>query len=557
MPDLNQVQGLPPGVVLDSVPHDAAPQSSATTDNQGISGLPPGVVLDSAPHDSVPTAPSAASQTTPPAAPPQPQGFYQASGVKSLVDQAKATWATGQQQRDREAQVVKDVTDSVKRGDFGTAAETLLSHLYHGAINTTKQQFEQGGAALTSMVGEATHNVKANLTELDPNHGQMYASPVFPGPGVGSAAGDFASEGSLASAGEKDLTAQSASMAPKTEAQATTATPKQSAVANATSKSGITAGVPETVAPSGESIQPTLHQGIRDFVNKTNAAAGLPPVADDVNILDAAQNQADAFQVRSQATFDKVEKITGVNPTTLKQIMKTRADQIETFQAAGNDEEAGNLQQLQLNDENRVQKAFDAAQTKGVSVDQARSDWNKSLRADELSTAIRGSKSNISTLASPDIDPSKLTSRLQKFYESQPGGKTAKLAQLGGDQNAANLVEHAETARDAARTIKEFVPQSATGQQALSKIVSDNTIEKSSLIRGGKAVGRTDWNGVVKDIGNLTPEQQKAFGNELAQVRQYAGKQALRQNAISLLKKGAYTVGGLGVGGEIIKHVLP
>ena len=333
--------------------------------------------------------------------------------------------------------------------------------------------------------------------------------------------------------------------------------PKRAAVANATSKSGISVGTPETVPPTGENIQPDLHQGIRDFVNKTNAENGLPPVPDKVNVLDAAQNQADAFQTRSQATFDKMEKITGINPTAQKQIMSARADQIENLLAAGKDEEAGNLQQLQLNDENRMTKAFNDAKAKGVDVDQARSDWNRSLRADELSNAIRGSKSNISTLDNPDIDPNKLTSRLQKLYESQPGGKTAKLAQLGGDQNATTLVEHAETARDATRVIKEFVPQSATGQQALSKIVSDNTIEKSSLIRGGKAVGRTDWNGVVKDIGNLTPEQQNAFGGELAQVRQYAGKQALRQNAISLLKKGAYTVGGLSVGGEIIKHVLP
>jgi hypothetical protein len=330
----------------------------------------------------------------------------------------------------------------------------------------------------------------------------------------------------------------------------TAAAPKEAAVAKATSKSGISAGTPETVPPTGENIQPNLHQGIRDFINKTSAENGLPPVPDKVSVLDAAQNQADAFQTRSQAMFSKVQKITGIDPTALKQIMSSRTDQIENLLAAGKDEEAGNLQQLQLNDENRMTKAFNDAKAEGIDVDQARSDWNRSLRADELSNAIRGSKSNISTLGSPDIDPNKLTSRLQKLYESQPGGKTAKLAQLGGDQNATNLVEHAENARDAARTIKEFVPQSATGQQALSKIISDNTVEKSSLIRGGKAVGRTDWNGVVKDIGNLTPEQQKAFGGELAQVRQYAGKQALKQNAITALKWGARAV-GLGAAGEI------
>ena len=268
-----------------------------------------------------------------------------------------------------------------------------------------------------------------------------------------------------------------------------------------------------------------------------------------MNVLDAAQHQADAFQTRSPATFGKVQKITGIDPTALKQIMSSRTDQIENLLAAGKDEEAGNLQQLQLNDENRMTKAFNDAKAKGVDIEQARGDWNKSLRADELSNAIRGSKSNISTLENPNIDPNKLTSRLQKLHESQPGSKTAKLAQLGGDENATNLVEHAETARDAARTIKEFVPQSATGQQALSKIVSDNTIEKSSLIRGGKAVGRTDWNGVVKDIGNLTPEQQRAFGEELAQVRHYAGKQALKQNALSLLKKGGAVVAS----GELLK----
>jgi hypothetical protein len=152
-------------------------------------------------------------------------------------------------------------------------------------------------------------------------------------------------------------------------------TPKGTAVAKATSKSGISAGTPETVAPTGENIQPNLHQGIRDFVNKTNAENGLPPVPDKVNVLDAAQNQADAFQTRSQATFGKVQKITGIDPTALKQIMSSRADQIENLLAAGKDEEAGNLQQLQLNDENRMQKAFNDAKAKGVDVEQARGDW--------------------------------------------------------------------------------------------------------------------------------------------------------------------------------------
>src|ERR1700682_1665045 len=58
MPNQNQIQGLPSGVVLDDAPHDAAPVSTpiAASDaapdaTQGVTGLPSGVVLDVAPHD--------------------------------------------------------------------------------------------------------------------------------------------------------------------------------------------------------------------------------------------------------------------------------------------------------------------------------------------------------------------------------------------------------------------------------------------------------------------------------------------------------------------------
>jgi len=75
-------------------------------------------------------------------------------------------------------------------------------------------------------------------------------------------------------------------------------------------------------------------------------------------------------------------------------------------------------------------KAFTDAKAKGVDVEQARSDWNKSLRADELSSAVEVLSPD-KYIGNPEIDPSKLTPKLQKMYESQPGGKTAKLVQLG------------------------------------------------------------------------------------------------------------------------------
>jgi len=327
------------------------------------------------------------------------------------------------------------------------------------------------------------------------------------------------------------------------EAAPETVGPKEGAVATNTAKSGISAGTPETTVPTGEGIQPNLQQGTRDVINKTLGENGLEPVPDTVTIRNAADNMSKQFTARSKDTFARVEELTNVNPTALKDVMASRADQIETATAAGDVEKAGNLQQLQLRDEDRMAQAFKQAKAAdpNADIDQARTDWNGSLRAEELSSAIRGSAEG--TLKSPTLNPSKLTPRLQRLTEG-------RLPELMGDDSA-TLAEHAENARDAMQAIKDFEPESATGQQALSKIIADNTGEKSSLVKGGKVVASTDWNGVVKDIGNLTPEEQNAFGSELAQVRQFAGKQALRQNAVSLLKKGvlAGAAGATGLAG--------
>ena len=335
------------------------------------------------------------------------------------------------------------------------------------------------------------------------------------------------------------------------EPEVSQAGPKETTVARNTAKSGISAGTPETTAPTGEDIQPALQQGTRDTINKTLQKNGLQPVPDSVTIRNAADNMSKQFMARSKDAFSRVDQLTNVNPTILKDVMASRADQIETLTASGEMEKAGNLQQLQLRDEEKMAQAFKDAKAADpkADIDQARQDWNSSLRAEELSSAIRGSAEG--TLKAPTLNPSKLTPRLQKLTEG-------RLPELMGDDSA-TLAEHAENARDATQAIKDFEPQSATGQQALSKIISDNTVEQSSLIKRGKVVAGTNWNGVVRDIGNLTPVEQQAFGPELAQVRQFAGKQALKQNAVSLLKKGvlAGAAGATGlVGYEAAKAAI-
>jgi hypothetical protein len=373
------------------------------------------------------------------------------------------------------------------------------------------------------------------------------AASIYMGAGKGPSAG-VAGQAAPELAGEEAATAS-------TPASESAATPKAQAVAQGTAKAakaGISEGTAETVAPTGEEIQPQLHAGIRQFINQTASDAGLDAIPDSTPITDAPQELADSFQARSQATFDQIEKITGIDPTALKEQMAARADQITEATAGGDLEKAGKLDMLQKADENRSIQAFNQAKAQGVDVEQARSDWNASLRGDELSAAVRNSKASTSTLKNPVLDPAKLAPRLQKLAESQPGGKTPKLFQLGGEDNATALVEHAENARDATQAIKDFVPQSATGQKLFSQIVSNNTAEKSSLLRGGNSVGVTDWNGVLKDIGNLTPAQQSALGNDLARMRQVAGRQALKQNALKALSFGTK----LGVGAETLHHAV-
>jgi hypothetical protein len=264
----------------------------------------------------------------------------------------------------------------------------------------------------------------------------------------------------------------------------------------------------------------------------------LAKIGDDVSISDAAQKLADSAQTRSQAAFAKIEKITNVNPTDMKQIMSAREDAIAQANAEGNLEKAGELEQLQRADADKMEAAFKQAKAADptADVDRARSDWNTSLRADELSRAIRASKSNTSTLKNPVLDANKLAPRLQKMAEGQPGGKTSQLSQLSGDDDATALVEHAENARAAAQEIKDFVPSTATGKNALQDILTKNTEGKAGLSSLGKVVGKTNWSGAVKDFENLGAEgQAKAFGQDAAKVRQFLGRQALKQNAIDII----------------------
>jgi hypothetical protein len=325
-------------------------------------------------------------------------------------------------------------------------------------------------------------------------------------------------------------TATAEAVAPEA-AEAAKTSPVETAVTKGATKSKLPVGQPATVAPAGEDIQPTLQQGIRDTVNKVAEDNGLKPVQSK-SIRDVGKGLGDQFYARSKNTFQQVQDATGVNPTDISNKISTLSDKIEA--AVDDPEKAGALEQQKLALENQAAKAFEDAKAKGIDVEQARDDWKKYNAAYEFGQHVRNSAEG--TLANPVINPSKLAPRLQKLSESTSPTQPGRLQQITGDEHASSLVEHAENARTATQAVKEFVPSSPTGQQALQDLLRTNTTGKSSIIRGGKVVGKTDWNGAIKDFENLTPEEKTArFGNDVPKVRQYLGRQALKQNAMSIL----------------------
>src|SRR5579872_2177984 len=294
--------------------------------------------------------------------------------------------------------------------------------------------------------------------------------------------------------------------------------PIDAAVADSTAKAtSIPAGSPATVAPTGETIQPTLQKGIRDSVNAAAIRNGFDPVPDTVSVRDVPKALGDQAYARSQATFNAAEKITQINFTTLKNNIFKLDDQISDL-AITDPEKAGQLAQQKAAYEEQAAAGLKAAEEKGVNVKQARSDWNLQLRANELSNHVRNSAEG--TLTDPILNPTKLTPRLQKMNEAEVGQTTPKLTQLLGE-DAAKLVSHAENARATATEIKEFTPSSPTGQQALQALIRPNTgasaVQAIRTSLGFKPT--TNWIGVFRDFNKLSPEDRETqFGTDRKSV---------------------------------------
>jgi hypothetical protein len=321
--------------------------------------------------------------------------------------------------------------------------------------------------------------------------------------------------------------------------------PVEAQVSKAVDESGIAEGTPASEPPSDADIQPGLQAGIRGVASDVADEAEVQP-AQAQSVRDVYESLGDQVLQQAKDSFKLIDDATGGRFTNVQNALKNV--ELKLRDVAGTDDALEErLAEKKAFLESSLDDVFDMAKKEGVDpavADEARVAWKQGSALQDVSTQVRASTAGRAGVGRgvETIDPDKLAPRLHKLYDS------GRLQEALGEDRAGAVIEHTENAQAAMQEIKNFEPSTATGKSALEGLVRKNTFGKSKMLKLGKVQGVTDWNGVVKDFENLGPENQvKAFGNDVARVRTYIGRQALRQNALSLLKKGA----AIGVGGAV------
>ena len=330
---------------------------------------------------------------------------------------------------------------------------------------------------------------------------------------------------------EEEAAAETATVAPKATPthvfDQTTGrlTPIESAVSKAVAKSGLPEGQAASLAPTGEGIQPTLQQGIRDTMSKV-AQENVVAKSTAPSIRDVVKETADNIYAKSKPQFAVLDEATGGNVSRFDEQIRNVN---RALQNVTDDAEEAKLLARKANLEASQEGAFEQAKAKGVDpklVDDAKANYKKAQALYDVDNHVKmstsGTRPNIGKpgAQTPEVvDPKKLNSRLNKVYDS------GRLQDAVGEDNAQALLTHADNAQVAGQQIKEFVPTSPTGQKAMQNILTPNT--KGKLIGSG---ANTDFLKSYRDFDALTPEEQTAqFGKDVGQARNYLKTQARNQ----------------------------
>jgi hypothetical protein len=522
---------------------------SATSDPLANLGSP----VNSAPPSATqqPTDP-VADLAKPMAAPPAPPEGYGLHYLKSVIDQTKQQWTQTQAWRDQEAQVAKTVGEAVKKGDFGTAAEVLIPHLMRGA-----------GSVAKSVI----NNAVANATELDPNHGQMYANPIAPMPGVSGALEDFAT----------DPASRAEAAAPAASPKATGDNPIESKTTDVTSKAKLPQGksatsevdVKQDIAKQnmdaetgrteeGKQIQGNLQNGIRDYWTKVAKDNGVEAPDPKSSIRDVGQKVGDNIIEQAKKIIKPLDDATDGKFSENDLALKDVNSKLRRVTSIDDEDklisEKQRLLRAQdglLNDAKKAGVPDNTLETfrKKYRAGQAIYDQNHHIRmtTSGLPPGVSGAESD------PEIIKSgNLLNRLTKDYSPEEGGKNGRLIQAGGEENAHSLLNSVSTAKVAENNLAssvikdnpEFSTLPATESNALREIVRKH-------VSAGKMFGtNTDYKGILDEFDKMGPSELKARFSNPSAVRQSIVKAQAVQTAIKVLG-GTGAAAGAGAAGKI------
>jgi hypothetical protein len=312
--------------------------------------------------------------------------------------------------------------------------------------------------------------------------------------------------------------------------------PIESAVNKTVAKSGLPEGSPETTAPIGEDIQPTLQKGIHDIAKSAGQDAGIDAEAPK-SVRDAFKTQADAVLEKSKAAYKELDSASGGQWQRFDNALKNINRQIQ--EKVGIDDDAVELLEQKRNEieTSQAQLVEDLkadGKVKPELADKAKADYKKAMALSDVDNAVKASTKGRAGVGQgiETVDPNKLAPRLQKLYDS------GRLKQAVGEDAASEFIGHAENAQTATQSIKDFVPSSATGQKALADLIRPNTgtgvtgrmtgIPQLRQLLGFEP--STNWLGVYRDMSGLgADEMTTRFGADAPLARTYVQRQALYQ----------------------------
>ena len=326
----------------------------------------------------------------------------------------------------------------------------------------------------------------------------------------------------------------------------------QKAVAKAPVSEGTPAETPLTTADQTQKlqteVQPTLQKGIQDVAQKAATDSGVTPAKTPARLRDTYHVQGNAMKASARADFQVLDEASGGR-------WQRFQDQIENVQrkmdevSGIDDDDYSDLEtkrnSIQTDQAQMIEDLKANGKVDPALADRANAMYRKAYANYDVGNAVRGATKRASVGGKPAdvVDASGLSQRLQKLDDQPIGGGQSRLRQALGDEHAETLLGHADSAQGATQGIKDFIPNTATGKQALTELLQNNT-GVGRLASMKQAIGlspKIDYIGAYSDFNKMNPAQQVArFGAEVTQANTFLQSQARWQ-------VGKMIVGGLTV----------